>query len=142
MSVNNPFWKISWTSQFRKTFIHNQNLCEICDPVFDGMGLANFLSRANVFLLVYAARCIFVFLYFPILFLSFDGLVWGYCHRTDRVSIVFFQPCTTDLLKIIIRRRMIIITINIIIIYNIFMHLVGMIVNMIIVKHNKLMYAE
>ena len=42
-----------WTSQYRRTFVPlSVSLCnDLSDPVFDGVGLAAFTSRANAFLL-------------------------------------------------------------------------------------------
>ena len=44
-------------SKYRRTFVAlSVSLWyDLADPVFDGMGLASFKSRANVFLLTYAA---------------------------------------------------------------------------------------
>ena len=42
-----------WTSQYHRTFVlHSVSLWNgLCDPVFDGVGLTGFKSRANAFLL-------------------------------------------------------------------------------------------
>ena len=75
------------TSQYRRTFIQisvslRKNLA---DTRFDGVGLADFKSRANVFLLASAALYIFVFYYFPLSLLSVYMLVlWGWGLWTDR----------------------------------------------------------
>ena len=78
------------TSQFRRTFILlsvslSNNLR---DPVFDGVGLAGFKSRANASLLAWSALSLFVFHYFLFpLFLSLYRLVLsGRGLRTDRSS--------------------------------------------------------
>ena len=42
----------SRTSQYRRTFVLSVSLWnDLADPVFDGVGLAGFKSRANAFLL-------------------------------------------------------------------------------------------
>ena len=52
----------------------------LADPAFDGVGLAGFKNRANIFLLSKAAKSIFVFFYFALSLLSVYILVllcWG-----------------------------------------------------------------
>ena len=71
-------------SQYRRTFVPlSVSLWnDLSDPVFDGVGLAGFKSRANAFLLASSA----FFLSPTILSISaFHGLVvWGWGLRTDR----------------------------------------------------------
>ena len=82
---------------------------DLADPVFDGVGLVGFNSRANDFFI--GLRCsvpTIVFYYFLISFLPVYRLVlWGWGLRTDRVHIhihiyiyiyiTLSQPCTADL---------------------------------------------
>ena len=87
------------TSQFHRTFIPlSVSLWnDLSDPVFDGVGLAGFMSRPMPF---YWPSCSLTFclLLFSLSLLSFGGLVlWGWGHRTDRVLIVVSQPCIADL---------------------------------------------
>ena len=74
------------TSQYQRTFVHlSVSLWnDLCDPVFDGAGLASFKGRANAFLL---ARSALSFLFPTILSVSsFHGVVvWGLGLWTDRV---------------------------------------------------------
>ena len=71
---------------------------DLADPVFDCVELAGFKSRANVILLAYAARSLFVFYTcFHFTSSSFYRLVfWGWGLWTDRVLIVLSQPCIAD----------------------------------------------
>ena len=75
------------TSQYHRSFVpFSVSLWnDLSDPVFDGVGLAGFKSRANAFLL---ARSALSFLSPTVLsFSSFHGLVvWGWGLWTDRVS--------------------------------------------------------
>ena len=80
------------TSQYSRTFIPlSVSLCnDFANPVFDGVGLAGLKSRANAFLLTYAAlsipkkkkrkhlilQCTIVFYYFSISLLSVYRLVY------------------------------------------------------------------
>ena len=68
-------------------------------PVFDGVGLAGFKSRANGIL--FGQRCSIPtidFYYFSLSLLSVHRLVfWGWGLRTDRVYITLSQPCIADL---------------------------------------------
>ena len=74
------------TSQYRRTFVPlSVSLWnDLSDPVFDGVGLEGFKSRANTFLLVWSALS---FLSTTVLsFSSFHGLVvWVWGLWTDRV---------------------------------------------------------
>ena len=76
-----------WTSQYRRSFVPlSVSLWnDLSDPVFDGVGLAGFKSRANAFLLALSALS---FLSPTVLsFSPFHGLVvWGLGLWTDRVS--------------------------------------------------------
>ena len=58
-------------SQYRRSFVPlSASLWnDLADPVFDGVGLAGFKSRANVFLLAEAAASLIVFYYFSLSFL-------------------------------------------------------------------------
>ena len=67
---------------------------DLSDPVFDGVGLAGFKSRANAFLLALSALSFMTptILYFS----SFHGLVvWGWGLWTDSV-LTLSRPCTAD----------------------------------------------
>ena len=85
------------TSQYCRTFVPlSVSLWnDLSDPVFDGVGLAGFKSRANAFLL---ARSAFSFLSRNVLSLSsLHGLVaWGWGLWTDIVFSLFpgFSPLT------------------------------------------------
>ena len=74
------------TSQYRRIFVPLSVSLrnDLSDPVFDGVGLAGFKSRANAFLLAWSALS---FLSPTILFdFSFHGLVvWGWGLLTDSV---------------------------------------------------------
>ena len=64
------------------------SLNELGGPVFDGVGLSGFKSRANSFSLAQlAALFLLCLLLFSLSLLSFCGLaLWGWGLRTDRVS--------------------------------------------------------
>ena len=83
------------TSQYRRTFVPLSVSVsnDLSDPVFDGMGLAGFKSRANAFLLAWSALS---FLSPTILSSSsFHGLVvWGWGLWTDRVLLL--SPCLSQ----------------------------------------------
>ena len=88
------------TSQYHRTFIPLfVSLCKnICDPVFDGVRLAGFKTRSNVYwpkpLAPFLSSNVFPF------FSSFYGLLlWGLGLWTDKVSIVLSQPCVVDFYK-------------------------------------------
>ena len=81
------------TSQYSRTFIPlSVSLWnDLANPVFDGVGLAGFKSRANSIPTI-------VFYYFSISLLYVYRLVlWGWGLRTDRVYITLSQPSTADL---------------------------------------------
>ena len=83
----------SRASHYRTTFIpfFVSLLNDLADPVFDGVELAGFKSRANVFLLALAAPSMFVFYYFSISLLSAYRLVlWGWGLWPDRVYMNLF----------------------------------------------------
>ena len=87
------------TSQYRRTFIPMSvsPWNDLGGSVFDGVGLAVFKSRANVFFWP-SYSLLFCLLLFSLSLLSFFGLVllgWGL--RTDRLLISFSLPCTTTL---------------------------------------------
>ena len=72
--------------------------------VFDGVGLAGFKSRANVFLLPkllvpFLSSTVFpfssFFVWIGVVGLGQKGLGWGF--RTDRVLIVLSRPCIADI---------------------------------------------
>ena len=87
------------TSQYRRKFIPwSASLWnDLSDPVFDGVGLAGFKSRANAFLLALLLAHYFSPILFSLSLLSFYGLVlWGWGLRTDRVLIALSQPCITN----------------------------------------------
>ena len=76
---------------------------DLADPVFDGVGLSGFKSRANAILLAYAVRALFVFYCFSFPLPYLYGLVfWGWSLWTDKALIgplsalhhqpVFFNP--------------------------------------------------
>ena len=82
------------TSQYRRTFILlSVSLWnDLCYPVFDGVGLAGFKSRANAFFWL-SCSLTFCLLLFSFSLLSFYGLVllgWGLW--TDRVLIALYSP--------------------------------------------------
>ena len=94
------------TSQHRKTFIPlSVSLWnDLANPVFGGMGLANFKSRANAFFIGLSCSIpTIVFYYFYLSLLPVYRLVlWDWGLRTGRVYITLCQPCTADLFLIII----------------------------------------
>ena len=57
---------------------------DLDDPIFDGVGLAGFKSRANAYLLAQASRSLFVLVLWS----------WGLC--TDGVNIALSQACVAD----------------------------------------------
>ena len=71
---------------------------DLADPVFDGVGLAGFNSRANAFSFCLSCSIpTIVFYYFSVSPHSVYWLVlWGWGLRTDRVYITLSQPCTAD----------------------------------------------
>ena len=89
------------TSQYSMTFVVlSVSLSnDLADPVFDGVGLAGFKSRANVFFIgLSCSISTIVFFYFSPSLLSVYRLVlWGWGLRTDRVYVTLSQPCTADL---------------------------------------------
>ena len=90
------------TSQYHRTLVSvSVSLWnDLADPMFDGVGLAGFKSRANTFLLTYASISSLYYslpLFFP--FSSsclYVGIV-GLGSSTDRVYITLSQICTADL---------------------------------------------
>ena len=71
---------------------------DLANPVFDGVGLAGFKSRANFFFGLSCSIPTIVFYSFSISLLSVCRLVlWVWGLRTDRVYITLAQPCTADL---------------------------------------------
>ena len=64
------------TSQYHRTFIlWSVSLWnDLRDPVFDGVGLEGFKSKANAFFIGLAARSLFIFCCFPFLF--FHSMGW------------------------------------------------------------------
>ena len=93
------------TSQYRRTFIPLSVPLwnDFANPVFDGVGLAGFKTRVNVF---YWSKmfCPFynLLLFFPSLLSVYRLVLWGWGLRTDRVYITLSQPCTADLFLLII----------------------------------------
>ena len=89
------------TSQYPMTFIplSLSPWNDLADPVFDGVGLAGFKSRANVFFIGLSSSILtIVFYFFPLSLLSVYRLVlWGWSLLTDTVLITLSQPCTADL---------------------------------------------
>ena len=89
------------TSQYRMTFIPlSVSLwIDLGHPVFDGVGLSGFNSRANAFLLAYLlalflSPAVFSFSsFFP-----YRLVLWGRGLRTDRVFIALSQPSTANFL--------------------------------------------
>ena len=72
---------------------------DLADPVFDGMGLADYKSRAYAFFIGLSC-CIptIVFYYFSLSLLPIYRLaLWGWGLRTDGVYITLSQPFTADL---------------------------------------------
>ena len=70
---------------------------DLGDPVFDGVGLVGFNSRANAF---YLPKLLYPYYSVLLLFFSFLSvyrlILWGWGLRTDRVYITLSQPCTSD----------------------------------------------
>ena len=89
------------TSQYSRTFILlSVSLWnDLANPVFDGVGLAGFKSRANAFFIGLGCSIPAIIFYsFSLSLLSVYRLVlWGWGLRTDRVYITLSQPCTADL---------------------------------------------
>ena len=88
------------TSPYCRTFIPlSVSLWnDLADPVFDGVGLAGFTSRAYALLLAQLLLSISYLLLFSLSLLSFYRLVlcgWGL--RTDRALITLSQPCIASL---------------------------------------------
>ena len=83
------------TSQYRRTFVPlSASLWnDLSDPVFDGVGLVGFKSRANDFL----ARSAHSFLSPTVFYFSFFHwlVVWGWGLWTDRV-ITLSLLCTSE----------------------------------------------
>ena len=79
----------SRTLQYHRTFIIlSVSLWnDLADPLFDGVGLAGFKSRANAFFIGLSCSIpTIVLCYFSHSFISVDMLVlWGWGLRTDRV---------------------------------------------------------
>ena len=88
------------TSQYRRTFINlSVSLWnDLADPVFNGVGLACFKSRANAFCwpkLFYLYYRLLLF--FPSSYFCPKVGIAGLSLRTDRVYSTLSQPCTADL---------------------------------------------
>ena len=89
-------------SQYSRTFIKlSVSLWnDLANPVFDGVGLAGFKSRANVFFIYLSCSIPAIATLFSISLLSVYRLVlWIRGIQTDRVYITLSQPCTADLFK-------------------------------------------
>ena len=88
------------TSQYSRTFIPlSVSLWnDLANPVFDGVGLAGFKSRANVFFIGLSCSIpIIIFYSFLFSLLSVYRLaLWGWGLWTDMVYITLSQPCTAD----------------------------------------------
>ena len=69
---------------------------DLADPIFDGVGLAGFKSRANDFLLASAALSLLLSspLFSASLFSVYRLVLWGWGLLTDSVYITLSQPCT------------------------------------------------
>ena len=76
-----PRWRIS---HCRRTFVPLWN--DLADPVFDGVGLAGFKSRANDFLLAKAALSLLLVFYLSLPSV-YRLVLWGWGLQTDRVYI-------------------------------------------------------
>ena len=88
------------TSQYRSAFmLLSVSLWnDLADPVFDGVGLAGFQSRANAFFIGLSCSIPTAVIYYFYISLSVYTLVlWGWGLRTDRVYITLSQPCTADI---------------------------------------------
>ena len=88
------------TSQHRRTIILlSVSLWNhLGDPLFDGVGLADFKSRANGLFVGTVASSLFVTYCFSLSLLSLYGLVsWGWGLLTDRLLTTLSQPCTANL---------------------------------------------
>ena len=95
------------TLQYSRTFIpFSVSLWnDLANPVFDGVGLAGFKSRAMQCFFIGLSCSIPTIVYcsFSLSLLSVYRLVlWGWGLRTDRVYITLAQPCTSDLFIMII----------------------------------------
>ena len=85
------------TSLYRRTFISlSVSLWnDLCGPVFDGVGLAGFKSRANALLLAKLLSHFLMPAVFPFISILWVGFVgWGLL--TDRVLIALSQPCIAN----------------------------------------------
>ena len=70
---------------------------DLGDPVFDGVGLSVFQSKANTFSMALLLTH-FCLLLFSLSLVSFNGLVLRACGlRTDRVKIALSQSCTANI---------------------------------------------
>ena len=90
------------TLQYSRTFIpFSVSLWnDLANPVFDGVGLAGFKSRANDSLLAALSLLYIVFYSFSLSLLSVYRLVlWGWGLRTDAVYITLSLSFTADFLK-------------------------------------------
>ena len=89
------------TLQYRRTFVPlSVSLFNyLADPVFDGVGLAGFKSRANAFFIGLSCSIpTIVFYYFSFsVFPVYRLVLWGWGLWTDRVYITLSQPGTADL---------------------------------------------
>ena len=89
------------TSQYHRTFVPLSVTLwnDLADPVFDGLGLACFKSRANAFLFAKAALSLLQSsnTIFPFLFFLSIGWLCGAGVFGLIGCISVFQPCTADL---------------------------------------------
>ena len=89
------------TSQYCRTFIPLSGSLwnDLSDPVFNGVGLVGFKSRANAFLLAK----LLAYILSPAVFLFSSFILWvgvvGLGLRTDRVLIALSQPCIANLFQ-------------------------------------------
>ena len=88
------------TSLYSRTFIPLSVSLrnDLANPVFDGVRLAGFKSRANAFLLQSGSIPTIVIFSFSLSLLPVYNLVlWGWGLRTDRVYITLSEPCSAFL---------------------------------------------
>ena len=78
------------TLQYRRSFIPlSVSLWnDLADPVFDGVGLAGFKSKANPYLLPLSILSLCLQLFSPVSSIH-ELVVWGWGLRTDRVFSFF-----------------------------------------------------
>ena len=89
------------TSQYRRTFfpLSVSLWNDLVDPVFHSVGLAGFKSRSDAFRWPSCSLLLCLQLFSLSLLFLCRLVVWGWCLRTDRVSISLSRPCIANLFK-------------------------------------------